>query len=207
MSVITTSGPQTARSDRRKLRVGMLAASTAAVAIALMAGCVASPEPPAAIETSRPSATESSTTTPVAPTPTPTSTSQPVPTEETSPVTFTFECYIPDPTAPGGGNCFPYDTMEAAWENPDILSCKGTRHGEIITEAQQAAIAVAGPAFASDDPYTILEGLYSQCATVSNGYLTIDKYTGFQDEDVRGILAICPHHPGADKLRAGLPSK
>lgn len=140
------------------------------------------------------------------PTPTVGASDAPDPDDSTAPVSFTFECYVPDESAPGGGYYLPYDTMEAAWGNLDVISCRGEQHGQVITAEQEEAISVSRPSFGYEDPYLILETLYSQCATANHGYLAIDEYTGFQDENVRGILALCPHHPGADKMRAGLPS-
>lgn len=188
------------------MRATLAASSSIVVFTMLLAACTTpSPDPTAAIETPRTAPSESTTPTAFS-SPTPTATGSPVIDDTTVPVSFTFECYVLDESAPEGGTYISYGTMEDAWGNFDVISCRGEQHGQVITAEQQAAVSVSLPSFGDDDPYVILETLYSQCATANHGYLAIDEYTGFQDENVRGMLALCPHHPGADKLRAGLPA-
>jgi hypothetical protein len=142
-----------------------------------------------------------SATLPVAPTPS--VTSEP-PEPEPEPITFTFECYVQsDEGVPSGDLTF-FATMAEVWQWPDVSFCEATRHGDFVTAAQDAAVDLALPAYGGDRDYA-LKGLHVQCAMTDNGYLRLDRLTGNQAHEVRGMLALCPDRPGADKLAAALP--
>ena len=142
------------------------------------------------------------TPTPTPPAPTPTATHTP-PIEQ--PMTFTYECatQMPDADNPYW-TTEEFDTWESVWAIPTISSCTAIpSSGNLVTPEQNHAIDLALDAYGGDREYALI-GLHSQCAIPNNGYLTLNTLSGFQDDEVRGMLALCPHRPGADQLNEAL---
>ena len=181
---------------------GRIAALTGAFLLLAVTLCAcASVDTRADTPAPTPTVSESPVATPsTTPAPTVSATPEPEPTPE--PVTFTYDCYIIH--ADGTDEPAQFATLREIWADPAIKFCTPIRHGDIVTEQQARAVDLAEAAYGGDREHA-LEGLHTQCAITDNGYIDIPRLSGFQDEEVRGMLELCPDRPGADKLRSALP--
>lgn len=191
MRCIPTAGARAGSLDRMRLMT-----ATAVVLCLLVSGC------------SSTSQTSNSHDSPDLPTPTsvtslPAESATPVPVAET--VSFTFQCGYFDASGAPVDIDQEFLSVEDAWAYvPATTYCQAIKHGTEYTDVQREAVALAGDVL----PFGIdqLDSLYSQCAMRANGYLDNTELASNQAKDVRGFLALCPDHPGADHLRSLLAS-
>lgn len=143
--------------------------------------------------TPKPSSTVSRKTTPkAAPKPTP----SPTPVDPAS--RYSLSCFIS-----GKGTTLEFETYREAWDSgEEIQHCDATRiaSGSSLTDLEEQALTTA---YGEGAPPENIQYMYGICARLF-GIPVERTVSAGQAEEARAALMICPDHPKAEMMQAGI---